>query len=142
LHTWAQTCSFPTTISPNFMYFLTSTYFGKVFTDVFRGAREIVAKWTGLSSLTSTLSEELARNVRRIYHCQRIATNVRTESCLLLHTLSSWRTSRSLKSSYTAGNRQGRPTTTTVGAIWSRWRNAEGAGALMSIFGGHIVEAE
>ena len=43
-------------------------HLGKVFADILGGGTEVVAKGTSIASLASALTEELARNVRRVYH--------------------------------------------------------------------------
>jgi hypothetical protein len=43
------------------------THLGKVFADVLGGIAQVMTEGTGISSLASTLTEELARNVGGIY---------------------------------------------------------------------------
>jgi hypothetical protein len=43
------------------------THLGKVFADVLGGIAQVMTEGTGISSLASTLTEELARHVGGIY---------------------------------------------------------------------------
>lgn len=49
------------------------THLCKVFADVLSSVAQIMTERTGITSLTGTLTEELARNVGRIYDSVRVS---------------------------------------------------------------------
>jgi hypothetical protein len=61
------------------------TDLGKVFANIVCGTRQIMTKWTSLASLASTLSEEFARDMRRICPCRPVSTQ--TEMYDLTHSV-------------------------------------------------------
>jgi len=50
------------------------TNLGKVFANIVCGTRQIVTKWTSFASLAGALSEEFARDMRRICQCRPVST--------------------------------------------------------------------